>query len=384
MENETKILHEINKYENNFKILPTKNTNFLKKCFWIKCKNNFSQNILKNSLENADNKNIIEKSLIKNDKIMNLKHLNKSKYKIRNTQYYPIKLSKKLKNESRKEIEKNKKDVKNDTLISKFNKYTFMDNDSWIKFSKNTYRENDNIFSLNQFAINHINRVIKIHNIIFKKRQEKKSNQPKKREINKKLYKNSNRIFNKEQSENEKSFANFGKYKESNKINDNDNNNMNMDNIKLMKKDSIVQLDFSSYEDKDKFYSPDKIKKRNKNIKKNYISNKNKLFISRLKKYRKKNNENIGSKTNSIIYNINESADLPLFSKRKNNFFLEESNYSNSGQNSFNAKNNKSIYINKPINFKSNSIKVDNLKNNNLPKIKFIPQIEKKSNSVFY
>ena len=34
--------------------------------------------------------------------------------------------------------------------ISKFNKYTFMDNDSWINFSKNTYRENDNIFSLNQ------------------------------------------------------------------------------------------------------------------------------------------------------------------------------------------------------------------------------------------
>jgi hypothetical protein len=321
MENETKILHEINKYENNFKILPTKNTNFLKKCFWIKSKNNFSQNILKNSLENADNKNIIEKSLIKNDKIMNLKHLNKSMYKIRNTQYYPIKLSEKLKNESRKEIEKNKKDVKNDTLISKFNKYTFMDNDSWINFSKNTYRENDNIFSLNQFAINHINRVIKIHNIIFKKRQEKKSNQPKKREINKKLYKNSNRIFNKEQSENEKSFANFGKYKESNKINDNDNNNMNMGDIKLMKKDSIVQLDFSSYEDKDKFYSTDKIKKRNKNIKKNYISNKNKLYISKLKKFRKKNNENIGSKTNSIIYNINESADLPLFSKRKNNFF---------------------------------------------------------------
>ena len=159
---------------------------------------------------------------------------------------------------------------------------------------------------------------------------------------------------------------------------------MNMGDIKLMKKDSIVQLDFSSYENKDKFYIPDKIKKRNKNIKKNYISNKNKLFISRLKKFRKKNNENIGSKTNSIIYNINESADLPLFSKRKNNFFLEESNYSNSGQNSFNAKNNKSIYINKPINFKSNSIKVDNLKNNNLPKIKFIPQIEKKSNSVFY
>ena len=159
---------------------------------------------------------------------------------------------------------------------------------------------------------------------------------------------------------------------------------MNMGDIKLMKKDSIVQLDFSSYENKDKFYIPDKIKKRNKNIKKNYISNKNKLFISKLKKFRKKNNENIGSKTNSIIYNINESADLPLFSKRKNNFFLEESNYSNSGQNSFNAIYNKSIYINKPINFKSNSIKVDNLKNNNLPKIKFIPQIEKKSNSVFY
>lgn len=369
MENDNEIIHEIYNREN--RIRPTKNIYFFRKCFLENNKNNISNYILKNTSEQDSNKISIKKSLINEEKTIDFKNLNKSLNKYRNKKSYPINFFTKI---SQKEIEINK-----DNNISNeiFNKYPFLNNELFVKqLRKNWEKNNEHKFCLSQYVLNNLKRIVNIKNQIFKKEIENNIDEKRKKEINEKFQKY-NKIFNKRKINRElsKSSTNSSKAKGAKTFNE--YNNINCNNIKLIKKNSIVQLDFSSFENKDRFYLFDKIKKRNSNNKNNYANNKNKKMTSKLKKYTTVNKENEFSKINN--YDINESSDLPIFSNRKSNSFYEESKYSCAGRNS-----NKGIYpksisiIHKPINYNLNFIKSRFFKINKFPIIKYISHNAKK------
>ena len=383
MENENIIVHEIYNCENRIK--PTKNINFFKKCFLESSTNNFSNNILKNSIEKNTNKISLNKSLILNYKIIDFKNLSESMDKFRNRKNYQIKFFTKM---SPKGIEINKNNNISNEL---FNKYRFINNDSFIKNKRNNCEENnENNFSLSQFLLNHLKRMIKAKTLIFKKDNENNSYDNRKKEINKKFFKYAKIINkekkNREQPEKDNSNSNIPKLKESNNLNDS-NNISNNNNIKFIKKNSIVQLDFSFFDNKDykdRYYLFDKIIKRNSDNKKSYVNNKNKKWISKLKKYGTGNKENDTSISKINKYDINESTDLPKFAYRRNNSFFEESKYSGEEQNSpkgIYPKSNAINSIHKPIGYNLKFIKAHFFKKKHFPKFKFFSQNEKKSNS---
>ena len=190
MENGDIKIHEISNCENRIK--PTKNINFFKKCFLESSKNNSSNNILKNSIEQSTNKISFNKSLILNYKIIDFKNLNESLNKFRNRKNYQIKFFTKM---SPKGIEINKNNNISNEL---FNKYRFINNDSFIKSKRNNCEENnENNFSLSQFLLNHLKRIIKAKTLIFKQENENISYDNRKKEINKKFFKYA-KIINKE------------------------------------------------------------------------------------------------------------------------------------------------------------------------------------------
>ena len=371
MEDGNEIIHEIYNCEN--RIRPTKNINFFRRCFLENNKNNFSNNILKNSLEQDSNKLSINKSLINDEKNIDFKNLNKSLDKMRNKKSYPINFFTKI---SQKEIEINEN---NNNSISNeiFSKYHFLNNDSFIKqLRKSWEKNNENKFCLSQFVLNHLRRIINVKNQIFKKEIENNIDEREKKEKNENFHKYI-KIFNKEQP---KSSKNISKLKRETIINE--NNIINNKSIKLIRKNSIVQLDFSSFENKDKYYLFDKMKKRNSNNKNKYPNYKNNKMLSKLKKYATVNKENDFSRINN--YDINESTDLPILSNRKNNSFYEESKYLYAGENQNSIKGiyPKSVsFMNKPINYNLNFRKPRFFKVNKFPKIKYVYQYSKKSNS---
>lgn len=385
MENGDIIIHEISNCENRIK--PTKNINFFKKCFLESSKNNSSNNILKNSIEQSSNKISLNKSLILNYKIIDFKNLNESLNKFRNRKNYQIKFFTKM---SPKGIEINKN---NNISNEFFKKYRFINNDFFIKSKRNNCEENnENNFSLSQFLLNHLKRIIKAKTLIFKQENENISYDNRKKEINKKFFKYAKIINkekkNREQPEKDNPNSNIPKMKESNNFND--SNNISNNNIKLIKKNSIVQLDFSSFDNKDykdRYYLFDKIIKRNSDNKKNYANNKNKKLISKLRKHGPGNKENDISISKINKYDINESIDLPKFAYRKSNSFFEESKYSGAEQNSpkgIYPKSNAINSIHKPIGYNLKFIEAHFFKKKHFPKFKFFSQNEKKSNSLYY
>ena len=373
MENENGIIHEIYNREN--RIRPTKNINFIRKCNFENNKNNFSNNLLIYSSEQDSNKNSINKSsvLINNEKIIDLKHLNKSFDKLKNRKSYPLNYFTKI---SQKEIEINEN---NNISNEIFNKYHFINNDSFIKqLRKNYEKNNENKYFFSQFVLNHLKELVNDKKIIFKKEIENYIDMKRKKEIKDYIQKY-NKIFNARKINRELSISSTNNSKLKRATFFNEYNNINSNTIKLIKKNSIVQLDFSSFVNKDRFYLFDKIKKSNSNNKNNYVNNKNKRMISKLKKYATLNKENDFSKINN--YDINESTDLPIFSNKKNNSFYEESKYSVAGHN---PNYTKGIYpklvsiIHKPINYNLNFLKARFTKINRLPKIKYFSLNAKK------
>ena len=160
--------------------------------------------------------------------------------------------------------------------------------------------------------------------------------------------------------------------------------NINQLIVDLLIKNSIVQLDFSSFDNKDykdRYYLFDKIIKRNSDNKKNYANNKNKKLISTLRKHGPGNKENDISISKINKYDINESIDLPKFAYRKSNSFFEESKYSGAEQNSpkgIYPKSNAINSIHKPIGYNLKFIEAHFFKKKHFPKFKYFSQNEKK------
>jgi hypothetical protein len=261
--------------------------------------------------------------------------------------------------------------------------YDFLKNISVINKEKNPLNNScDNSFSLSKFIDNkYKRRPINIKRVYFRNNISKEI---KKLKTNKVFHDNSkNNIKN----DKEKSFKlklhdfTFKKLQEINLL----NKIRNLDNdIILTKKDSIARINFPNYENKNK-YLFGKIKKNNNNISNKNSSNKKVSILYNLKSIYEKSKLKDISKFNKIIYNISDKASLSRSSQKRNRSFFEESEKIPIEKENSSISIYRKIIINnkfkKPINYKLNSLRIPNIKENSISNLNTLEN-EDKLNSV--
>ena len=371
------IINEITKSENENEIKPTRNIIFLRNDIKkLKHKNFFSNEIIKYSLEQNKDNSFFEKSLTKHSNNMNIIKFNNFIRNNENTKLNnPIKLAK-ITKQLQKEIDREN----NKTSIYLFD---FLKNISVINKEKNPLNNScDNSFSLSKFIDNkYKRRPINIKRVYFRNNISKEI---KKLKTNKVFHDNSkNNIKN----DKEKSFKlklhdfTFKKLQEINLL----NKIRNLDNdIILTKKDSIARINFPNYENKNK-YLFGKIKKNNNNISNKNSSNKKVSILYNLKSIYEKSKLKDISKFNKIIYNISDKASLSRSSQKRNRSFFEESEKIPIEKENSSISIYRKIIINnkfkKPINYKLNSLRIPNIKENSISNLNTLEN-EDKLNSV--
>lgn len=272
MENGNIISEEKTKSENDYKIKPTKNIVFFRE-----------KSTQKDLIAKKTKKNLLKttngKAFMKENKMLNLLKLSQSYYnKKGNMKMYPIKISSKNENESRKENE----------LFKKI---------SGLKYNLNIKHSNFG------FMPKIPTKIIKL-----KKRNS--------HDININYHILSNKSSNADNFSN----INFSRYLESKSP----NVSMNNESIILSKNNSISRINFFSYENKIK-YLFGKIKRGEIKTIENY-SNKNNI------KYKFKLNNSLlkknlirdKSKLNRILYNLEDKNNLSFYSNKKNSFELDK------------------------------------------------------------
>ena len=128
-----------------------------------------------------------------------------------------------------------------------------------------------------------------------------------------------------------------------------------------------------------------KIKKNNNNISNKNSSNKKVSILYNLKSIYEKSKLKDISKFNKIIYNISDKASLSRSSKKRNRSFFEESEKIPIEKENSSISIYRKIIINnkfkKPINYKLNSLRIPNIKENSISNLNTLEN-EDKLNSV--
>ena len=371
------IINEITKSENENEIKPTRNIIFLRNDKKLKHKNFFSNEIIKYSLEQNKDNSFFEKSLTKHSNNMNIIKFNNFIRNNENTKLNnPIKLAK-ITKQLQKEIDREN----NKTSIYLFD---FLKNISVINKDKNPLNNScDNSFSLSKFIDNNYKRrPINIKRVYFRNNISKEI---KKLKTHKVIHDNSK---NNIKSDKEKSFKlklhdfTFKKLQEINLL----NKIRNLDNdIILTKKDSIARINFPNYENKNKYLFGKIKKNNNNNISNKNSSNKKVSILYKLKSIYEKNKLKDISKFNKIIYNISDKASLLRSSQKRNRSFFEESEKIPIEKENSSISIYRKIIINnkfkKPINYKLNSLRIPNIKENSISNLNTLEN-EDKLNSV--
>lgn len=336
METENELIEEIAKSENGYQIKPTENINF----FRIETKKTnknvlFSNDILKNSLEQSKDNTVVEKSLNKSNSEINITKLNTSLYKnqIKNLYQNTLKF-KKLKESPKENENSNTSKIFNEAL----NICRFLNNISILKRYRNLNKkssENNLYLSQNH---NVKKKEVNIKKITFMPKTLKDLTITNTRKKVVKVNK-ININFKIKEAEENKTKSNILKMSDLNAYNN--LNSLENDSINLNNKyHSIIRLKISSYQNKLKYLFDELTEKKFSNTSKK----KTKIIIklnNRLRGSKIKDN----SKFNKIIYNINDKCDLPINPNLNNSSFFEDTKNIIDGKLSLSSIYNKIIII---------------------------------------
>ena len=385
MENGKKIVEEMTKSENEFKISPTKNTDFfpknrrkLKKNFipTISLKKYFEQR--KDFIFNAkpfnqkDNKDILNK---------NFSPPNKNNIKLT-----PIKPNNKVSKETQKDPDSEKdnnkeknKDIKSTKEIKENKIANILKKISILK--KQRYLTNHKI--KNQLSL-----------IQYLNKYQKKINLKKCNHIAKTPYETI-KLQKRNDNKNERSSLssniegiipniNLSKLKETNKPFNSFENSLDNDSIILTKKNSISRINFYSYENKIKYLFGKLRKKKPYTIDK-YSNKKNSKITYKLDKVFGRNRTRDISQYNKLIYNIGNKSNSSIYSNNKNISFFEDSEKYSIEKDSLSLLYKKIIMNNKikrKVNFKLFFFKNPLIRNKNKYFFNISRESENKSHSV--
>ena len=375
METENELIEEIAKSENGYQIKPTENINF----FRIETKKTnknvlFSNDILKNSLEQSKDNTVVEKSLNKSNSEINITKLNTSLYKnqIKNLYQNTLKF-KKLKESPKENENSNTSKIFNEAL----NICRFLNNISILKRYRNLNKKSSeyNLYLSQNHNVK--KKEVNIKKITFMPKTLKDLTITNTRKKVVKVNK-ININFKIKEAEENKTKSNILKMSDLNAYNN--LNSLENDSINLNNKyHSIIRLKISSYQNKLKYLFDELTEKKFSNTSKK----KTKIIIklnNRLRGSKIKDN----SKFNKIIYNINDKCDLPINPNLNNSSFFEDTKNIIDGKLSLSSIYNKIIINNKlrkpnNIKLKLNPFKLGQLKSIYFPNIQYTPKNKKKS-----